>query len=44
MVYLLDIFKIKLVMHLVKNAHAGCLNPFMIFNELESGLKTPCSN
>jgi serine protein kinase len=24
---------------LVKNAHAGCLNPFMIFNELESGLK-----
>lgn len=24
---------------LVKNAHSGCLNPFMIFNELESGLK-----
>jgi len=24
---------------LVKNAHIGCLNPFMIFNELESGLK-----
>ena len=24
---------------LVKNAQAGCLNPFMIFNELESGLK-----
>lgn len=24
---------------LVKNANAGCLNPFMIFNELESGLK-----
>lgn len=24
---------------LVKNSHHGCLNPFMIFNELESGLK-----
>lgn len=24
---------------LVKNGHVGCLNPFMIFNELESGLK-----
>jgi serine protein kinase len=24
---------------LVKNANSGCLNPFMIFNELESGLK-----
>lgn len=24
---------------LVKNSHAGCLNPFMVFNELESGLK-----
>jgi serine protein kinase len=24
---------------LVKHAHAGCLNPFMVFNELESGLK-----
>ncbi len=24
---------------LVKNAHHGCLNPFMVFNELESGLK-----
>ncbi|MEX1099874.1 MAG: serine protein kinase, partial [Bacteriovoracaceae bacterium] len=24
---------------LVKNAGSGCLNPFMIFNELESGLK-----
>lgn len=24
---------------LVKNAHVGCLNPFMVFNELESGLK-----
>ncbi len=24
---------------LVKNADCGCLNPFMIFNELESGLK-----
>ncbi len=24
---------------LVKNTHTGCLNPFMVFNELESGLK-----
>jgi serine protein kinase len=24
---------------LVKNSHTGCLNPFMVFNELESGLK-----
>ena len=24
---------------LVKNGHTGCLNPFMIFNELEAGLK-----
>ncbi len=24
---------------LVKNNHVGCLNPFMVFNELESGLK-----
>lgn len=24
---------------LVKNSNAGCLNPFMVFNELESGLK-----
>ena len=24
---------------LVKNSHVGCLNPFMVFNELESGLK-----
>jgi serine protein kinase len=24
---------------LVKNGHVGCLNPFMVFNELESGLK-----
>lgn len=24
---------------LVKNGHTGCLNPFMVFNELESGLK-----
>lgn len=24
---------------LVKNGHIGCLNPFMVFNELESGLK-----
>ncbi len=23
----------------VKNGHTGCLNPFMVFNELESGLK-----
>ncbi|MBT3584484.1 MAG: serine protein kinase [Halobacteriovoraceae bacterium] len=24
---------------LVKNSHSGCLNPFMVFNELEAGLK-----
>ncbi len=24
---------------LVKNGHLGCLNPFMVFNELESGLR-----
>ncbi|MFZ8932785.1 MAG: PrkA family serine protein kinase [Bacteriovoracaceae bacterium] len=24
---------------LVKNGHIGCLNPFMVFNELEAGLK-----
>ncbi len=24
---------------LVKNGHVGCLNPFMVFNELESGLR-----
>jgi serine protein kinase len=24
---------------LVKNGHIGCLNPFMVFNELESGLR-----
>jgi serine protein kinase len=24
---------------LVKHSHVGCLNPFMVFNELESGLK-----
>lgn len=24
---------------LVKNSHVGCLNPFMVFNELEAGLK-----
>lgn len=24
---------------LVKNGHVGCLNPFMVFNELEAGLK-----
>jgi len=24
---------------LVKNGHLGCINPFMVFNELESGLK-----
>lgn len=29
----------KISNSLVKNANAGCLNPFMIFNELESGLK-----
>ncbi|TNF25629.1 MAG: serine protein kinase [Deltaproteobacteria bacterium] len=29
----------KLSNALVKNGHTGCLNPFMVFNELESGLK-----
>jgi serine protein kinase len=29
----------KISNSLVKNSSAGCLNPFMIFNELESGLK-----
>ena len=29
----------KISNSLVKNAHSGCLNPFMVFNELESGLK-----
>ncbi|MDO9181870.1 MAG: serine protein kinase [Bacteriovorax sp.] len=29
----------KLSNSLVKNGHVGCLNPFMVFNELESGLK-----
>lgn len=29
----------KISNSLVKNAHTGCLNPFMVFNELESGLK-----
>jgi serine protein kinase len=29
----------KISNSLVKNSQAGCLNPFMIFNELESGLK-----
>lgn len=29
----------KLSNSLVKNGHTGCLNPFMVFNELESGLK-----
>ncbi len=29
----------KLSNALVKNAESGCLNPFMVFNELESGLK-----
>ena len=29
----------KISNSLVKNSHAGCLNPFMVFNELESGLK-----
>ena len=29
----------KLSNALVKNGHVGCLNPFMVFNELESGLK-----
>ncbi len=29
----------KLSNALVKNATSGCLNPFMVFNELESGLK-----
>ncbi len=29
----------KISNSLVKNSHIGCLNPFMVFNELESGLK-----
>lgn len=29
----------KISNSLVKNSTAGCLNPFMVFNELESGLK-----
>lgn len=29
----------KLSNSLVKYGHTGCLNPFMVFNELESGLK-----
>lgn len=29
----------KLSNALVKNSETGCLNPFMVFNELESGLK-----
>lgn len=29
----------KISNSLVKNAEFGCLNPFMVFNELESGLK-----
>ncbi len=29
----------KLSNSLVKHGHIGCLNPFMVFNELESGLK-----
>ncbi len=29
----------KLSNSLVKNAHIGCLNPFMVFNELEAGLR-----
>lgn len=29
----------KLSNALVKNGHHGCLNPFMLFNELEAGLK-----
>ena len=29
----------KLSNSLVKNGHVGCLNPFMVFNELEAGLK-----
>ena len=29
----------KISNSLVKNGHVGCLNPFMVFNELESGLK-----
>ncbi len=29
----------KISNSLVKNSHVGCLNPFMVFNELESGLK-----
>jgi len=29
----------KISNSLVKHSHTGCLNPFMVFNELESGLK-----
>ncbi|MBT4790203.1 MAG: serine protein kinase [Halobacteriovoraceae bacterium] len=29
----------KISNSIVKNSHNGCLNPFMVFNELESGLK-----
>jgi serine protein kinase len=29
----------KISNSLVKNGHIGCLNPFMLFNELEAGLK-----
>lgn len=29
----------KISNSLVKNSHVGCLNPFMVFNELEAGLK-----
>jgi len=29
----------KISNSLVKNGHIGCLNPFMVFNELEAGLK-----
>lgn len=29
----------KISNSLVKNGHVGCLNPFMVFNELETGLK-----
>jgi len=29
----------KISNSLVKNGHLGCLNPFMVFNELEAGLK-----
>jgi len=29
----------KISNSIVKNGHTGCLNPFMVFNELEGGLK-----